>query len=301
MRRSRVASSRRRPTSGDLPWSPQEWTNIGLSLSDHAPIHAGQVTARAGAAPGFDMHFALEMGVVLSGEMRRYWRSWQTDLGVGQVWFCGIWERHGWEVLTPTCRHLVLVLLPQALLRARFEEAPGMDWMAPFMVAPHQRPQAKGQQKRELTATVERFEELIAPGSRERPASLELLVLELLLTVLDGWASPSRRRLSWLELHYEAVNRAVETALRAHRPVATAEAARASGMSGRAFTRAFEGLMGISFSKFALRSRLSSAAAQLREGGASVSEVAAEWGFGDAGRLQRLFREHYQTPLIAER
>jgi AraC-like DNA-binding protein len=265
------------------------------------PIHAGHVTARAGGEPGYDMHFGLEMGIVLSGRMRRYWRTWQTDLGAGQVWYCGIWERHGWEVLTPSCRHLVLVLLPQALLQTRFEEAPGLDWMAPFMVAPDQRPQAGRQQRRDVVATVERFEELIAPGSPERPASLELLVLELLLVLLKGWAPPSRRRLSWLELHYEAVNRAVEMALRARRTVATAAAARASGMSGRAFTRAFEGLMGISFSKFALRSRLSGAAAQLGESDSPVSQVAAEWGFADGGRFQRLFREHYGTPVISGR
>lgn len=274
---------------------------MGVILSDEHPIHSGYVTAGPGAEPGYDMHFGLEMGIVLSGRMRRHWRTWRTDLEAGQVWFCGIWERHGWEVVTPSCRHLVLVLLPKVLLHARFEENPDLDWMAAFTVPPQQRPQANGEQRGLLLSVVERFDEFLAPDAPERPIALELLTLELLLVLLTGWAPRSHRYRSWLELHYEAVNQAVGTALRAHRPLATAKAARACGMSPRAFTQAFEGLMGISFSKFALRSRLSGAAAQLRETDDAVSVVAAQWGFPHTGHFQRVFREHYGVSAITHR
>ena len=141
--------------------SATEWLNIGFTLSEGNPIHAGYVIAdRTG--PDYDMHYGLEVGVVLSGRMRRYWRGWETEVRAGQVWLCGMWERHGWEALTASCRHLVLVLLPQWLARTRFSEAPDFEWMAPFLAPPWERPQAKGERCRsDLRSLMFGIEQLI--------------------------------------------------------------------------------------------------------------------------------------------
>ncbi len=44
--------------------------------------------------PIFAVHHMVELGIVLSGRMRVHYSQWTTDLGPGDVWFTGIWERH---------------------------------------------------------------------------------------------------------------------------------------------------------------------------------------------------------------
>ena len=68
--------------------------------------------------------------------MRRYCRSWDTEMGRGQVWFCGMWESHGWQVVSKRCSYLSMSLLPRVLLETRFSEAPTLDWIAPFTAPP---------------------------------------------------------------------------------------------------------------------------------------------------------------------
>jgi AraC-like DNA-binding protein len=285
----------------DLVLTPAEWRKVEFVLSESNPIHAGYVTASPVSGPDWDMHYGLELGIVLRGRMRRHWAGWHRDVGPGQVWLCGMWERHGWEALTSSCRHLVLVLLPQWLVRCRFAEALGWDWLAPFAAAPRERPQAVGQQRREILAIARRFEPSISPESAVRPAFLELLGLELLLVLLRGWRSRRRTRSADVELQLELVNRAVEMALQSRRLLTTGEAAEACGMNARAFARTFRELMGTSFAQFAMRSRLGQAAGQLASGTDSVSSVAERWGFLHVSSFQRAFRRHYGVSPISYR
>ena len=275
------------------PLSPREWVKLGFGLSESRPIHAGCVTADPAAGPDYDMHYGVELGVVLRGKMRRYWRGWQADVEPGQVWLCGMWERHGWEALTSSCRHLVLVLLPRWLLHSRFKEAPDLDWMAPFTAPPRRRPQANAEQRREILAITQRFEANLSPGGASRPAFLELLTLELLLVLLKDWRPGTRRRLPDLDLYLDIVNRAVEMALESRQRLTTGQVAHVCGLSTRAFAGAFRELMGISFAEFALRSRLAQAVAQLVNTADSVSSVAAQWGFSHISHFQRAFKQHY--------
>jgi len=278
------------------PLTSEDWTGIGFTLSETNPLHVGDVAEAPAPAPRWDMHFGLELGIVLSGRMRRLYRHWQTDLEPGQVWLCGMWERHGWQVLSPSCDHLVFVMLPQLLRRARFPEAAGFDWLAPFTAPPGERPQAQGSRRRELLATAQRFSAGIAASSGQRLQAAELLLFETLLLLLEEWKPRRRAAGAVFEKDYEAVNRAVVMALDSRRPLATAEAASECGMSTGVFARTFASLMGIPFSKFALRSRLGQAAAQLVNTENPVASIAAEWGFAHASHFQRAFKSHYGVP-----
>jgi|SaaInlStandDraft_1057018.scaffolds.fasta_scaffold11282_2 hypothetical protein len=40
----------------------------------------------------FDMHYSLEMGVVLEGKMERYNEDQKYVLKPGDMWFCGVWN-----------------------------------------------------------------------------------------------------------------------------------------------------------------------------------------------------------------
>jgi len=286
----------------DFLWTPVKWTGLGFTHTEENPIHAGYVLADRGSGRGYDMHYGLEIGVVLSGRVRRHYRTLQTDLGAGQGWFCGMWERHGWEVLTPSCRHFVLVIRPKVLLQERFPEDPGLDLMAPFTVPPQERPQARGGKRSEILAVMERFKDSLRPDAPERSVFLELLALELLLMFSQDWnPRPSHTRTAAFQSHYASVNQAVQLALSSRRPLTTGEAAEACGLSERAFASAFRELMGISFAKFALRARLSGAATQLVETDDPEPKIATEWGFANAKHLQRSFKEHYAVSPLTYR
>lgn len=288
---------------GAPPLTPFQWEPAGLALSARSPLEVHFVDGRRdearpeGGRAEWDMHLRLEVGVVLSGQMRRFYSSWQTDLGVGQVWFCGIWERHGWELLTPRCEHLVFTMLPGLLTRSQFPEAPERDWMAPFVVPPRYRAQAQGEKCLEVLALVRRFRRLLAENSQDTEGMLGVLLLQLLLLLTRHWNPPVARRRAFRAEDFELVNRAVEIALESQKAVSTQQGARACGMNYRAFSRAFSGIMGISFAKFALACRLSRSAADLRDSDMPVSKIARRWGFADPSSYVRSFsRHHGMTP-----
>lgn len=278
------------------PLTPEEWRGIGFSLSEASPVHGGYVTADPTPEPEYDMHYGLELGVVLRGRMRRLWRTWETELEPGEVWLCGMWERHGWQALIPGCQHFVLVLLPQFLLRSRFQEAPDLDWMAPFAAPPRDRPCVHQSVRREVLALMRRSEPGLSMTSLQRAVGLELVALQLLLAALENWVPPRPRPPTFQESHYQLVGDAVEIALDSRRPLTSQEVADAIGMGHATFARSFKGFMGISFTRFALRSRLGQAAAQLTQTDDPIAKVATDWGFTDVRRFRHSFRQHYGIP-----
>jgi AraC-like DNA-binding protein len=274
------------------PLIPAEGPLLGLNLTESAPVHVGFVRADAPTHPDYDMHYGVEIGVVMSGRVRRYWRSCQTDLQPGQVWYCGIWEPHGWEVLTAPCEHLVLVLLPSLLVDTGFPSDGGRDWLAPFRVSPEDRPQVRGQLRQRVLWLARQLALRAAAPEPEHRLWVRLLTYELLLTLQRGWfppvvppAPPSGS--------LDSLGEAVDLILRTHHMITVPEAASAAGMSSSAFNRAFKKLTGVSFARFALRHRLGQAALQLLRTRDPIKTVAHEWGFTDDSHLHRCFLRHY--------
>lgn len=263
-----------------------------LRLSDDLPIHAGLVDSPEATIADWDMHYPVELGVVLSGRMRRLWRTWETELRPGEVWLCGIWERHGWEVVEGPCQHLVLVVLPEVLMAPGLPAADRRDWLAPFRPAPPRRPRVSESQRHEVLALARQAVGKLALHTPARGVWLRLMVLELLLLVQRDWERPARLAPAPAD-SLQALASAIELVLGSRRIVSTAEAAAACRMSQTAFRRRFRDLMGITFAKFALRHRLSQAAALLLRTDHPLKAVAADCGFTDDSHLHRAFLRHY--------
>jgi len=290
------ASARQRAGGDALPARsliiPAEGPLLGLHLTEATPIHVGLVRAEHPTALDYDMHFGVEVGVVMSGRMRRYWRSWQTELGVGQVWYCGVWEPHGWEVLAAPCEHLVLVFLPELLVNTGFSSDGRRDWLAPFRAVPEDRPQAHRRTRQRVLWLAQQITLRERAGGPENRLWLRLLAFELLLTLQRQW-SPSDQQAAAPPDSLDSLGKAVEMVLRAHQMVTVPEAAAAADMSASAFNRAFKKLTGVSFAKFALRHRLGQAALQLLRSQDPIKTVAHDWGFTDDSHLHRCFLRHY--------
>ena len=271
---------------------PAEWQRVGVRLSDSEPIHAALVSARSETTPEWDMHYGVELGLVMSGRMRRLWRSRQTELGPGQAWYCGIWERHGWQVLEAPCDQLVLVILPEVLVDPGLPAARQCDCLAPFRVEPERRPQVDGSLRQRVLATGQHIVGKLDLPDPMRQLWVRALSFELLLLLQKDWHPPAPQSVP-TSGSFESFAEAMELVFRARRRVTTAEAAAACGMSTTTFTRSFTAATGISFARFSLRHRLGEAAAQLLQTSNTLEAVSADWGFTDSSHFHRCFLRHY--------
>ncbi len=261
-----------------------------FTLSERVPL-AYLVHEHAGdEAPLFDMHYELELGIVLDGRMRRYYPGAQRDYGPGEVWCCGMWEPHGYRVLHAPCRVMVLVLWPPLVAGQFFPEAPGVAWMAPFTRPLERRPTVPPGRRERILALAERMEQATAG---ELPAlRLRLLLTELLLTLLEA-EPPVPPAVTPAPEQYERISPALELVFNSRVLITNDDAAEECTMSPDQFARQFQALMGLSFAKFALRHRIRGAADELARTTHPVKAIARHWGFTDDSHLHRLFVQHY--------
>ena len=267
------------------------YRRLSPALSGASPVTFAQADYASRTRARYDMHYGLELGVVLSGRMRRFYRDGERDVGAGDAWLCGMWEPHGFEVRT-RCRCAVFVIWPPFLGRLRLAEDPGRDWLLPFRVEPMARPCVPAERRKGLVALVESAAARMGPAGPARRVQLQLLALEALLEVTAAWDAPGRASLTpreaggWLA-------RAVDLAHERRAGVSVQEAARCCAMGRNRFSREFQAAMGIRFRDFSLRCRLSGAADRLLNSDLPIKAIVDEWGFTDHSHLLRLFRQHY--------
>ena len=275
-------------------WNPPAVDRRTFELSPQRPLqsHVNLHTGKQNAA--FDMHWELELGVVCSGAMRRDYENWSCVMKPGDVWFCGMWEPHGWQVTATPCECVVLVILPQMLVNLRCDEAPGLNWLSPFTVPPRERPRTDSSGRVAMRGMARRFAEIQNAPETQRALWQRLLLMEILLSLFKNW-QPAANRANGAagDTHYQRVNRAIQMVFSRKALVTAGEAAAACGVGRNRFNALFEELMGITFAKFALRYRLSNAAMDLLHGDSPTKTIAADWGFTDASHLHHCFQRHY--------
>lgn len=266
-------------------------SNHAFSETDPVRISAGSYVKRTESQ--YDMHFGLELGMILSGVMRRHYQGHSRLVGCGQVWFCGMWEPHGFEVVKAPCEFIVLVIWPPLLAQQRFAEAPDLNWMAPFTVKPAHRPRIALSKQKFLLEQAAQLKRLIPPSTPVGKVMLRICLLNILALVLEscprlesGTDNPGHE-------HWNQLNQAVQLVFASRSFVSTTRAAMACGLNRNIFSRLFAKWMGIRFADFALRYRLKLAADQLLSGDDPVKAVASHWGFVDASHFHRVFRKHY--------
>ncbi|MCZ7646061.1 MAG: AraC family transcriptional regulator [Planctomycetota bacterium] len=270
---------------------PAKIRRVSFDLSPARPMQGSLSMHPRPQETLFDMHFELELGVVLRGTMQRQYDDYRAALEPGETWFCGMWEPHGYAVLDAPCEVLVLVIQPQMLVELRFDEAPEVNWLAPFTLPPKQRPRVPPDARAEIAARARAFAEAFARQEPRRAVWLRLKLVELLLRLQEFARAPARREAP--APFYARINQAVQMVFESRNHVSSARASRACGLSRNRFDEVFRELMGLSFAKFALRYRLSGAAADLLRTPEPLKSIARAWGFTDASHLHRCFARHY--------
>jgi AraC-like DNA-binding protein/quercetin dioxygenase-like cupin family protein len=267
-----------------------------LGLNEGHPIEVmNQDPAHGDSAVVSDMHYELEMGIVLKGTMTRYAGNSRRICEAGDMWFSGMWEPHAYRGGN-RCHRVVIVIWPPILASLRLPEARNINWMQPFLTSPDDRPIIPIELRDGVTRLVEHH---IGQGGRMTPPRKRLLVMELLLFLFEhrlvgraaNNAAPEPERI----VH---IMPAIDLAFERSDLITNEAAAKICGLSRDIFIRSFRRLMGVSFSKFAMRHRLNRAAEQLAKTHTPIKAIAREWGFTDASHLHRLFTQHYGcTPL----
>ena len=266
---------------------------LNIPISDAIPVVINATTHSHRRESQYDMHFGLELGIVLSGVMRRYYEGHSRLIEHGQVWFCGMWEPHGFEVITAPCEVVVLVIWPPLLAQLRFEEAPEIRWMAPFTVKPLDRPQINSTMENKLLEQADQLKKLIAPSTPVEKAQIRIRLLDILTMTAGHCPELKSETVNFSPEHWSKLNRAVQLVFQSRVFISTSRAAKECGLNRNIFSLLFEKWMGIKFADFALRFRLKLAAGQLLSGNDPLKAVAHRWGFTDAGHFHRIFRKHY--------
>lgn len=263
-----------------------------MPLSAEHPVIAIHRPLGEQSNPIFDMHYALEMGFVLSGRMKRYYQTWRTELGPGQIWLCGIWEPHGFDILQTPCHVILFSILPEMLATTCFAENAAFDWLAPFIVPPEKRPDVKPNRRDTFLALGRRITDVLDKKEKTEGILLRLLLLETIFELCAQWSfTPSHRTVPGDS--FSIINRAVDLVLKSHELLTVHEAAKACDLSESIFTRLFNKVMGLSFADFSIRYRLHGAKEQLVHSQVPIKAIAASWGFTDKSHFHHVFVSHY--------
>jgi len=285
----------------EAPWGDSPVERLSFGLSEKQPIRAIRNRWSDKETFWYDMHYSVELGVLLCGRMTRQYRDLELNLSPGDVWLCNMWEPHGFRITQAPCEIVFFEVFPPMLAKTHFPESSETNWLAPFFARPSCRPWAGDPETRERVLGV--AQDLADPLGESGGVSgvrLRLKLFEILLTIgvehqcVQAACQPPVDS-------FEKINKAIQMVFESTRRVTTQAAAKACGMNRNAFARLFADVMGVGYSDFSLRCRISAAAQQLREGTAPVKAIAMQWGFTDDSHLHRCFKRHYGCSPAAYR
>lgn len=266
---------------------------LTLDLSADHPVQVHSTVHHRRGEHNYDMHYGLELGLVLSGCMRRYYRDGQQTVKPGAVWFCGMWEPHGCEIVAAPCKVVVFVIWPPILSQMRLEEQPNINWLAPFITPHAKRPQTLPVCRKAMLAIGKQMASIAVEPPPMAGAWLRILLMETLLMLIEPWKAPPAQPAMVHGDPMEKINCALQLVFAGRRRISIRTAAQACGTNSKTFNAVFTRWMGIHFSEFALRYRLNAAASQLKTTDASIKAVALQWGFVDTSHFNRCFNRYY--------
>ena len=249
------------------------------------------------AGPGMqDMHYEVELGIVVRGRMTHRNRDWEGEFGPGDVWLTGIWEPHAAEVTEVPLELCIFHIYPPMLAEWRFPEHPDRNWLSFFTASPEDRPQQLSSRADVWLSIAEEMRALKPNKNAYDQLLLRPLLMRFLIELGRCW--PGFESASSLRAEtYEHIGRAIAAVFETPHRVSVTEGAKLAGMNRNVFTQKFQELMGMSFAEFSLKHRLYLASHALRETDLPLKAVADQFGFTDKSHLHRSFVKLFgQTP-----
>lgn len=238
------------------------------------------------------MHYATEIAILTSGSLKRFYRNWEHVCEIGDIWFSGIWEPHGYTVLSEPCSAIAFITSPEFLANMRFPEEKGFNALAPYMVLPEKRPKTDKNVKNKVLSIAGRAKKNSKGHLKYKNLWTRNLLLELILSVYEKW-QPDILKNNLPESSFNMIKKALNFVFSNKAFLPVEKVSSYCGMNRTGFSRFFKQIMGIGFAQFALRYRLSSVAKALLTTDLPVEAISFEWGFSDVCHLHRVFKDHY--------
>ncbi len=279
-----MAKTKKPPVPAD-----HDYVTMRHGLTLEQPIVSRYLYREEPDAGFHDMHFTLEIGIVLRGEMRREWPGHSLTLGPGQTWLCGMWEPHGYAVETLPCEIIVLIIHP-AHIAALSQRRPNFFRM--FTSTADRRPAMPSRFQPDAIRVGRRLVELHKEPHPLKSAWQSHYLHELLLFLAEDQPA-SGTESSETAADYLRIQPALEHVFTHREFISGHDAAHACGLSRTRFDQIFKNVMGETFARFALRHRIHGAAHQLATTTAPVKTVAWEWGFTDSSHLHAQMQKHF--------
>ncbi len=235
----------------------------------------------------FDMHYELEMGIVLSGKMKRSYDDVDLELGPGEVWFCNMWEPHGFQISSTPCEVIVFEIFPPII----HHKLLNYNWLLPFTLSVNERPQSTALDKSEVLSLTARVKQELERSSKDI-VRLQLLMFELIQLVSRTTSGNSAGKAPLVPSNQHRIAPAMELVFRERRFIPLEEAAKACAMSKNGFAQLFNKLMSATFPKFALNYRIRGALHEHSHSGKKLEAIATDWGFTDASHLHKYLNKN---------
>lgn len=285
----------------NMPWDLRNVTKYTSITSEQKALHAEINIINENTFKSADMHFELELGIILEGAISREYDGTSFVLEAGEVWFTNIWEPHGYTLHRGPCSILLFLIHPQMLQDINIGRDLDIHWNAPFVSEPQNRPgKLSNDIRTKVLAVANHVVNLLSIKNNSDDPKLKQLQLRLsllrILTHIHSCWCEEETTTGYLSA-YKLINPAIEALFSGREFISTDDAAKRCGLSTSLFNKKFRQLMGSSFSQYALTYRLKGAATQLIHTDDPLKKIVSDWGFTDESHLHRCFTKQFNlTP-----
>jgi len=269
-----------------------DWVSRVVPGDRHIPVYAPlavdyHVTNDTKFA--FHMHEDMEIGICMAGRSERHIGGASFVARPGDIWLCGMWEPHAWRN-APGVEGVHFYFSPQGIWSPFRHE---ITWMSMFIAPLDQRPRTNTPEMREAVVAI--GTEMARECQEQRIGWHEVgwaALLRLLVILERGWRPPEGSSSSPRSSPSDVARILPALALvqaNLSRHVSASEAATACDLSPSRFRTVFRHVMGISYGRYGVRTRVASAASRLLADDAPVEVIAHQTGFTDRSHLARMF------------
>lgn len=241
----------------------------------------------------YDMHYELEIGVVLKGRVIRRYKDKQFVLSPGDIWMIGMWEPHGFELEEVPCEVMCIGVLPEALNHICL---PGFNWISIFLNSQNRCPYIKQIYKEEIIKNCYRQHEREVAEKQTSDLWRYQTLSILLLYILDSNPQIYKEAegMEYIDIKQSNnMSKMLGMIVENKGVISVTKAANECMMSTSHFSREFKKLTGTSFAKFALGYRVKQSAIKLLETDTPIKNIAKEFGFNDASHYVKCFTNYF--------
>jgi len=243
-----------------------------------------------------DIHFALQICFVLEGEFEvlyPYSENFSRRLSRGQFFMSSVWEAHAVREVTHPSKMIAISFSIENIGISGIEDS-DINWLKPFALPPSQRPYGDSAISQK---TILEYARNIIDLKETKPfahkTKIWLKILELLMYIVE--ISPKSDNTE----NPENLNKIITAILLLQKAgpeyPTVIECASACGLSRSRFSYIFTSVMGFSFGKFLIRSKMSKAEKQINNSNVPFKEIAFQCGFKSVNSFYHAFYDYFKT------